>query len=249
MKFNCLIVDDERTAREKLIRYVKEDPRFEIIGQAPNGKEAITLIEKHQPQLVLLDVQMPGLSGFDVIRLVKTMPLAVVFTTAFDQYAVRAFEVAAVDYLLKPISAELLQLCLDKVATRLETEDKLSNINLLKHLPHTRHLNRIPVRKSNSVIMLDTKDILFFRSEHRLVMVYDSKGNQHWTNESLNHLLERLDPEHFIRVHRNAILNLNSQFELRSWNSGRLKISFSNELEITVSRDFTQEVKQKLSLS
>ena len=247
-KYTCLIVDDERTAREKLTRYVSQDSRFSILAQAKNGSEAVTLIEQHQPDLVLLDIQMPGLSGFDVIRLIKTMPRAIVFTTAFDQYAVKAFEVSALDYLLKPISNDRLQQSLDKVVTQLEVENRLCQLDLLQQLPTIRYSKKLPVRKKDTVLLLDVNQILFFRSEHRLVMVYDKQGQQYWTNDSLILLLEKLDPECFMRIHRNSILSLKSSFELKSWNSGRLKVLLPHELELVVSREYTQELKTKLGL-
>lgn len=244
--FTCLIVDDERTARAKIQRYIGQDPRFEVINQASNGQQAIEFIETLHPDLVFLDVQMPGLSGFDVLRLLKNTSPAIVFTTAFEQYAISAFDVSALDYLLKPITATRFQQCLDKVTLQLEKEIKLKNHQLLDSVAPINQAIRLPVRKANSIIFLNLEDILFIRSEERLVRVYDKEGTPYWTNETLNQLEKRLNKSHFLRIHRNSLLNTNSKFELKKWDSGRLKIIFKQDLELVVSREYTAKVKETL---
>jgi two-component system LytT family response regulator len=243
-----LIVDDEAPAREKLKRYIAEFQNFKVVGEAKNGQEALDCICLLNPQIILLDIQMPGMSGFDVLRLMKVQNAAVIFTTAFDNYAIKAFEVSAVDYLLKPISFTRLDQALVKASKHLKQnwQEKINHV--LMNIESESFIQRLPVRQGQRIHILHTKDIGFIRSEHRLINIYDHSGQRYWTNESLMQLEKRLDPLHFFRIHRNSIVNLASKFEIENFNSGRLKLYFDFKQEGVVSREYTSAFKERLGL-
>jgi len=241
---NVLIIDDEMPARQKLQNFVESDQRFKVIGQAKNGKEALNKITELQPDLLLLDIQMPGMTGFDVLRLMDKSSPAIIFTTAYDEYAVQAFEVSAVDYLLKPISEQRLQQALNKVTkhTSVNWDDKVNNV--LNQLQHKRYIKTLAVRHLQRVSLLKLEDICFIISEHRLINVYNNENQRYWTNENLTQLESRLDPELFMRIHRNAIINLAANFEIQTWDSGRLKLHFKDKQTLIVSREYAKKLKR-----
>ncbi len=243
-----LIVDDEAPAREKLKRYIAELDLFKVVGEAKNGQEALDHIHLLDPQIILLDIQMPGMSGFDVLRLMNVQNAAVIFTTAFDNYAIKAFEVSAIDYLLKPISFTRLEQALVKASKHLKHnwQDKINHV--LMNLASENFIQRLPVRQGQRIQMINTKDICLIRSEHRLINIYTHSGQKYWTNESLMQLEKRLEPQHFFRIHRNSIVNLSSKFEIENFNSGRLKLHFDCKVEGLVSREYSSAFKERLGL-
>jgi len=242
-----LIIDDEMPARQKLQIFVENDPRFTVIGQAKNGQEALDQIAALKPDLLLLDIQMPGMTGFDVLRLMDKSSPAIIFTTAYDKYAVQAFEVSAIDYLLKPISKQRLQQALEKV-TSLPTPNWDKRITqVLTELEHKEYIKTLPVRHLQRVSLLKVEEISFIISEHRLINVYNNNNQRFWTNESLTQLESRLNPEQFIRIHRNAIINLNAVFEIQTWDSGRLKLHFTDDRELIVSREYAKKLRVHLN--
>jgi DNA-binding LytR/AlgR family response regulator len=243
-----LIVDDEAPARVKLQQYVERDKRFCVVGQAKNGQEALNKISELQPQLVLLDIQMPGMTGFDVLRLIETASPAIIFTTAYDEYAVQAFEVSAIDYLLKPITEQRLQQALNKVISLVPSnwDEKIDNV--LNNIANKEYAKRLAVRHFKRINILNTEDIAYIVSEHRLINIYNHHNERFWTNENLSQLEARLDPNHFMRIHRGAIINLSAQFEIETWDSGRLKLHFKTGNELVVSRDNVSRLRSYLDI-
>ncbi|MBW2192099.1 MAG: response regulator transcription factor [Deltaproteobacteria bacterium] len=218
MKITTLIIDDERAARNNLRRGLEDNPLIELAGEAEDGPSAVALIEEKNPQLILLDIQMPAMDGFDVLRaLAPECPPAVIFVTAYDEYAIEAFEVSAVDYLLKPFSEERLREAIDKVATRIEGPWSTTIQGLLRSLPNTEYVRQLPVHAQKRIILLDVDSISHIVSEQRVIYIYDQEGNGYWTNETLDQLQKRLDPEQFFRIHRSSLINLKSQFEIEPW--------------------------------
>jgi len=218
VKITTLIIDDERAARNNLRRGLEDNPLIELAGEAEDGPSAVALIEEKNPQLILLDIQMPAMDGFDVLRaLAPECPPAVIFVTAYDEYAIEAFEVSAVDYLLKPFSEERLREAIDKVATRIEGPWSTTIQGLLRSLPNTEYVRQLPVHAQKRIILLDVDSISHIVSEQRVIYIYDQEGNGYWTNETLDQLQKRLDPEQFFRIHRSSLINLKSQFEIEPW--------------------------------
>ena len=247
-KITVMIVDDEAPAREKLRRYVGLNPRFNVIAEAVNGQEALNKISRLNPQLLLLDIQMPGRTGFDVLRLMDSRSLAIIFTTAYDEYAVQAFEVSAVDYLLKPINEERLQQALHKVSLLMQHnwDEKITSV--LQHLKQKNYINRLAVRQRQRTKIINVQEISFIRAEHRLVNIHTADGGNYWTNENLSQLECRLNPQHFMRIHRSTIINLTANFEIESWHSGRLKLHFYHDNSVVVSRDHVMKLRELLGL-
>jgi|TARA_Y100000310_G_scaffold35292_1_gene33365 DNA-binding LytR/AlgR family response regulator len=236
-----LVVDDEAPARRQLIRYLSSDDRFQVVGQAADGPDAVLQIQELKPDLLLLDIQMPAMSGFDVLRIVEPPYPAVIFATAYDQYAVQAFEVSAVDYLLKPISESRLKIALDRAVEGQGGDVK----NLLDRLQQPGYITRLAVRHLKRVKLLQVEDIAYINSQHRVVHVFDKQQNRYWTNETLDQLMRRLDPEFFFRIHRSSVINLSADFELEPWDDGRLKVHFPG-VTLTVARDPATRLRKRL---
>jgi two-component system LytT family response regulator len=240
-----LVVDDERPARERLKRLLAKDPRIELLGEAADGETAIEQIETLQPELVFLDIQMPGMTGFDVLRLVQQtdLPPKVIFVTAHDEYAVKAFELAATDYLLKPYSEERLAQAIDRVIEQPPQDSEI----ILEQLQTDSYVARLPVRFMNRIRLLDVSRIAYITSEHRVNQVYTTDGERHWTPEALDQLARRLDPSQFFRIHRSSLINLSAEFEIEPWEDGRLKIRFESGALLTAARGPAQELRERFS--
>jgi two-component system response regulator AlgR len=203
MSLRVLIVDDEGPARERLRSMLIEAGTFEVAGEAANGEQALDLVDRLQPDIVLLDVRMPGIDGLEVARHLATLPEppAVIFTTAFDEYALQAFESEVVAYLLKPIRAEKLQAALAKAA-RL-TRPQLQQIANAAREPNRR--THIGVRGRDGLKLIPLDDVLCFQADQKYTTVKHAKGED-LIEDSLKTLEEEFAPG-FLRVHRNALVN------------------------------------------
>jgi len=247
VKITTLIIDDERAARNNLRRGLEDNPLIELAGEAEDGPSAVALIEEKNPQLILLDIQMPAMDGVDVLRaLAPECPPAVIFVTAYDEYAIEAFEVSAVDYLLKPFSEERLREAIDKVATRIEGPWSATIQGLLRSLPNTEYVRQLPVHAQKRIILLDVDSISHIVSEQRVIYIYDQEGNGYWTNETLDQLQKRLDPEQFFRIHRSSLINLKSQFEIEPWEDGRLRLHLRGGTTLTASRERAKLLRKRV---
>ncbi|HEX7828982.1 MAG TPA: LytTR family DNA-binding domain-containing protein [Thermoanaerobaculia bacterium] len=208
-----LIVDDEYLARERMKELAAEHARVTIIGEATTGAEAVQAIESMQPDVVLLDIAMPAMDGFEVLSCVETSPLPlVIFTTAFDQHAVRAFDVAAVDYLLKPIDrarfAEALQRAEAQLTTRQPAEQKL------RQFLESKPANRIVVRQGDRIVFVKPQEIDAVEAVGNYVRIHRS-GERFLIRQTLSSLEERLAPHGFARIQRSVLVNVERVSELR----------------------------------
>jgi two-component system LytT family response regulator len=239
-----LIVDDEAPARARLVRALGADPRIRIIGEAVDGADAIEKIEALRPQLVFLDIQMPEVSGSDVARQIDVEPRpAIVFVTAYDEHAVKAFELAAIDYLLKPWSTQRLQ----EAVTRAVARDAASGAQPPPSAS-SAWVTRLPVRFLKRVRLVDVGDITHLISEHRVIRVYTRSGDSYWTPETLDALQARLDPATFFRTHRSSIVNLDAGLEIEPWEDGRLRVHLPHDAVVVVARDPARELRTRLGL-
>ena len=250
MKF--IIVDDEPPARERMRHLMTAFDEFEYVGEAENGLDAVNLIEASRPDLVFLDIEMPGLDGFDVIRQLSpsSVPI-VIFVTAFDQYAIKAFEVEALDYLVKPVSPERLETALQRVLKmkRKPIEEHIDSINRIA-VGQKRPLARIPVRKGHGITLLNFGDICFFHFEDRIVFVQTARKRYPTHFESLKELEARLLQQDFLRINRNCLVNLNQISEIIPYGRSLLKIVMNEcpEIALDVSREQAKKLKTMLSL-
>jgi two-component system LytT family response regulator/two-component system response regulator LytT len=255
MTIRALVVDDERLARDELCYLLESIPEIEVIGQASNGYEAITATEELRPELMFLDIQMPGLDGFQVVRQLMSrggvMP-RVIFVTAFDQYAIRAFEVNAVDYLLKPVEKARLSEAIARSRRQISESQPLMNQieRILGALERGSPLKRVAVKVNEHYMLVDSKDIVYATVEDGIVSIATDKYTGTSNLRTLDELMSSLDPAIFWRVHRSFIVNLQRIKEVIPWFNRTilLKMSDSEETEIPVSRSHTRRLKEYLKL-
>src|SRR5437867_955338 len=245
-----LIVDDEPLARLRLRRLLGDVGGVEVVGEAGSATEARPLVAAAKPELLLLDIQMPGEDGFALLRSLDPRP-AVVFVTAFDQYAVRAFEENAVDYLLKPFRRERLEEAIERARQDLAKPQALTERleGLLATLGRGagETLDRLTVRLGQKQLILTAADVLWFGPEDKLVFAATTSA-RHYVNFTLDQLERRLDPRRFARIHRGAIANLDHAAALRPAFAGtyRLQLDDAARTEVPVSRNRARALRGRL---
>jgi len=246
----AVIVDDEPLARLRARRLLEEAGGVTVVGEADSAAAARRVVAETEPDLLLLDIQMPGEDGFALLRSLERRP-AVIFVTAFDHYAVRAFEENAVDYLLKPYRRERLAESLDRARRDLSRPEDLPArleklLGSLAH-PASPHLERLTVRLGNRQLIVKTDEVLWFGAEDKLVFAA-TEGDRHYVNFTLDQLEQRLDPRRFLRVHRSAIANLDWAAALRAGFAGtyRLQLKDAARTEVPVSRMRARVLRERL---
>lgn len=252
MSIRTIIVDDVDLARER-IKILLDDDEIEIVGEAANGREAIEAVRALEPDLVFLDVQMPKIGGFDVIETigVKQMPV-VIFVTAYDEFALRAFEINAVDYLLKPFDEERLKKAVARAKREILRQEPAAEIEerlrrLLKEVkPEPKYLKRIPVKSSRGTTLVLTEEIDWINSAGHYLEIHAGRET-HLIRERLSQIEQKLDPETFIRVHRSIIVNLDRIKSLHPLFNGDHLIILQNGQELNLSRTYHEKLMQLLS--
>jgi len=257
MKITALIVDDEQPARDELAFLLKGFPDVEVVGQGKNGVEAVSMVREVDPHLVFLDVQMPGVDGFGVIKRLlekKTRMPFFIFATAYDQYAVQAFEVNAIDYLLKPIAKPRLEKALERVRRRLETSDAASQkldrlVQMVEQRPAAQK-GKLVVKSSNRLFLVNSEDVIYASIEDGVISIVarDLEGQSNF--RTVEELQSNLDPQIFWRVHRSYLVNINHIKEIVPWfkSSYQLKMQDRKQTEIPVSRAQTRKLRELLNL-
>jgi DNA-binding LytR/AlgR family response regulator len=243
-----LIIDDEPLARESLTRMLAAYSDVEIAGEAANGLDAVESILRLEPDAVFLDIEMPGLDGFEVLSAVAKPP-AVVFATAYDEYAIRAFEANAVDYLLKPIQPERVSKCVDRLREALGHDSPLSGETLRKLLAELRPAGprRIAVRQANRIVLVAPKEIVHVSAEDKLVFVHTAKG-KFLVEKTVTEMEECLEQIGFFRISRADIVNMDCVRELMPWFSGAWRVKLTTGEELDVSRERAKGLKKLLGL-
>src|SRR5271156_38879 len=249
---SALLVDDEQLARDELAFLLKEFPEVEVLATAKNGLEAIQLIENLEPDVVFLDVQMPGLDGFGVIQKLreKNVPLPhFILATAYDQYALEAFRWEALDYLLKPIEKERLALAVERAAKVVAEKAKPTLAELSGPKP-TLQRTKLLVRSSNRHFIVDAQDVVYATIEDGLITVVASSVEGESNYRTIEELQSNLDPETFWRVHRSFLVNINRIKEVIPWfkSSFQLRMDDKKQTEIPVSRVQTKRLRALLKL-
>lgn len=254
MKIRTLIVDDEPLARERLAGLLKGDGRIELIGQCADGREAVEVIDREKPALVFLDVQMPELDGFGVLRELKGDPRpVVVFVTAHDKFALKAFEVHAVDYLLKPFDRERFKVALERAVERIQggrgeapggLDEKLAA--LLQTLrPEPRAADRIAVKVDGRVLLLRPDDIDWVEAADNYAVLH-AGADTHTMRETLTALEDRLPAEKFLRISRSAIVNIEKIKELQPMFHGEYVVILRTGAKVTLSRGYRDKLQHLL---
>jgi DNA-binding LytR/AlgR family response regulator len=249
----ALVVDDEPLARARLQRMLVAQGDVQVVGEAGSVAEAAPLVDSLTPDLVFLDVQMPGEDGFALLTRIRHRP-AIVFVTAFDHYAVRAFEANAVDYLMKPFRAERLAAAVQRARLVLARPEELARQlqQLLASMGSARPdrpetLERLTVRLGQKQLILKVEEVLWFGAEDKLVFAATA-SDRHYVNFTLDELEKRLEPTRFVRVHRSAIANLDHAAALRPGFAGtwRLQLDDGARTEVPVSRSRARQLKERL---
>ncbi|MFY0607941.1 MAG: response regulator transcription factor [Cyclobacteriaceae bacterium] len=235
-----LIIDDERLARKELISLLEPHKKIEIVGEATDADDAFEKINQLQPDLIFLDIQMPGKSGFDLLEMLETVP-KVIFTTAYDEFALKAFEVNALDYLLKPIEADRLEEAIAKVS-EVPVEDKPQSVK--KSLTKD---DQVFVKDGDKCWFVKLENVRLFESDGNYIKVY-FEGNKPMIHKSLNALDEKLDDRTFFRASRKHIINLGWVEKIDTWFNGGLLVQLKGGDKIEVSRRQAARFKEKMSL-
>ena len=263
MSLTALIIDDEPLARQELQYLLERAGGVEVLAQGTNGIEAVELIRTHKPDLVFLDVQMPGLDGFGVLKklLDRKVPMPqVVFATAFNQYAVRAFEVNAVDYLLKPFDRKRVMQTIEKAqARRVAPAESASDAKLdaLLRLVEEQtqaapkaNSGKVIVRAQSRLLLVDQREICFASIEDGTISVVTRTVEGHSNCRTLEELMDQLDPETFWRAHRSYVVNIQHIREVVPWfkSSYQLRMDDAQKTEIPVSRSQTKRLRELFNL-
>lgn len=243
MSIGTLVVDDEPIARHAIVRLLRDDPDIEVLGECGDGVSAVAAIRSRSPDLVFLDIQMPGITGLDVVATIgaERMP-ATVFVTAYEQYAVRAFETNAVDYLVKPFSRERFAGTLQRAKVRLSAASGAglqASARILQALDALRqrdgYLDRIPVRVDEHVVLVAVDDIVWIRASGNTMQIHLA-DKVHELRETMATLINRLDPRHFARVHRSAIINVRRVKAIHPWFNGHHVVTMDTGQQLRMSR-------------
>lgn len=262
-----MIVDDEPLARGTIRLLLKTDAEIEIVAEAGSGSEAVELIAEHAPDLLFLDIQMPGMNGFDVLEKIDTASIpAIIFVTAFDQYALRAFEVHALDYLLKPFDDARFEKALRQAKAQIEQRE----INLLsqklfallednegkRNGPPTRaaaaqdrspYLTRLMIKSASRIFFLKVEEIDWIGAEDYYVKLHVGRKS-HLLRETMNEMEAKLDPEKFLRIHRSSIVNLDRVKEMHAHFNGDYVVILHDGTELKLSRSRREQLQSLLKI-
>ncbi|HUD55624.1 MAG TPA: LytTR family DNA-binding domain-containing protein [Terracidiphilus sp.] len=245
---SAILADDEVLARQKLRQLLRDEQDIEIVGECASASETIQLVSATNPELLFLDIRMPDMDGFDVlgalaVRQDLAMP-QVVFTTAYDQYAVRAFEIHAIDYLLKPFTSERLHSAVQRVRERIEGHPQGSNDEPAQ-ATGTAYTTRIVFKSRGRILFLPVGDIRWISAEENYVRIC-AGTESHLLRETMARLEKRLDPQMFLRVHRSSIVNLQFLKEVRSEADGESTVVLTSGEKIPMSRSYRSRIQNWL---
>ena len=250
-KLRAIIVDDEPPARNKIRELIKSEPDVEIVDECTNGREAVQSITSKSPDLVFLDIQMPELDGFGVIEAIgpEQFP-AVIFVTAYDQYAVQAFEVHAIDYLLKPFDRQRFQTALNRVKEHLRSnrhDDLNQQLNsLLRQLKGPKkQAERFVVKSGGRVFFLKNDEIYWIEAAGNYVRLHVGTET-HLLRETMSAIQKKLDPALFIRIHRSTFVNIEKIKELQPWFHGEYVVIMRDGTQLTMSRSYRSNLPDLL---
>jgi len=251
MTIRAVVVDDEPLARRGLLRFLKNDPEVEVVDESGDGESAVATILSTKPDLVFLDVQMPELDGLGVVRTVgiSRMPVTI-FVTAYDRYALRAFEVSAIDYLLKPVAQERFTEALTRAKRRIVEKsqcDLNQNIKaMLERLRGNEYVEHLCVQHNDRIVLVRTKEIDWIEANGNYARLHVGVRT-HEIRETLNTLERKLDPREFLRIHRSTIVNVRAIKEMHPWFHGYHLVLLQNGQELRMSR-YQNKVAQQLGL-
>jgi two-component system, LytTR family, response regulator len=248
-KIKVLVIDDEALARELVKKYLDGIPDVEVLGECENGFEALKMIQDVQPDLLFLDIQMPKIDGFELLEVLDPKP-EIIFTTAFDQYAIRAFEMNAVDYLLKPFSRKRFIQALDKAKERIGMESLSTGTpSLLSRLQNhlddgPKTLERVITRLGSKITVIPVEKIWYIEAADDYVMIHSEQGN-HLKEKTMKYFGEHLPADRFIRIHRSYIVNISSIKSLELYSKDAYLAILHNGDKLKVSAEGYKRLREK----
>lgn len=244
-KISCLIIDDEALARSLIVSYLKENEKFQVAGEGRDGFEGLKLIQEIKPDLVFVDVQMPKVSGLEMLELIEDPPI-VVFTTAYQEHAVRAFDLNAIDYLLKPFSKERFLQSLDKAERLLHNRiENRKQVKALAALPPEQPLQRVVVRTVHSIKVIPVEQIRYLEAQDDYVMVHCKEG-KFLKQQTMKYFEEALDVGMFIRIHRSFMVNIHEVLKIEPMDKSSYVMLLKDNIRLPISRSGYSLLKQVL---
>ncbi len=252
MKLRCIVIDDEYLARQRLLNLLGNFDFIEVVGECKNGKEALEKVYVKEPDLIFLDIQMPGMDGFAVLDKLQKKPF-VIFTTAFDKYALNAFEINAIDYLLKPFDEERLAIAIERILDRkkskkaLQFEEKIKNLMVSIEDGTSTLLKQISIKNKGKVSVVNVEDVIYFKSDGNYVHIISENDGGHLFRSTISSLNEQLDKSHFLRIHRALIVNKIYIKKCTYINNNVYKFTLKNGIDLTSSRSFSKQILAYLS--
>jgi two-component system LytT family response regulator len=245
-KLKVLIIEDEELARNLLKSYLKNHPDIEVIGECENGFEGVQKINELKPDLVFLDIQMPKITGFEMLELLEYKP-EIIFTTAYDQYALKAFDFNAVDYLLKPFSKDRLLAAVAKVVERLgNNESATEKFDTLGEQAIAGYLDRVVVKDRHKINIIPTENIRYIESLDDYVMIYTKEG-RHMKQKTMKYFETNLDPKNFIRIHRSYIVHVEFIAEIQQYEKESYVVILKDKTKLKVSKTGYKNIKDVLN--
>jgi two-component system LytT family response regulator len=249
VNYRILIVDDEPIARRGVRRLLEREKDVEIIGEASNGRMAVEAIERDRPDVVFLDIQMPEMTGIEVVQSLDKLP-AIVFLTAYDEYAVRAFDVSAIDYVLKPIDPDRFATAMQRVRERRQEkgsdlEQRLGEI-IAAIRPPAKYLERIAAKSSGKITFIAVEELVRAEAEENYIRLYTARG-EFLIRETLSNLEAQLDPTRFVRIRRSAIVRIEAIREMQPILNGSYQLVLSDGTRVASSRRFRDQLERLFS--
>ena len=247
-KVRVIIIDDELPARTLILAYLDKHDNIEVIGQGANGFEGIKLIQELKPDIVFLDIQMPKISGIEMLEVIENPP-AIIFTTAYDQYALKAFELNAIDYLLKPFSEERFNQALKKAIQEKNTisQEQVAKVSEDTHQLKKEVLNRIVVKKGSELNVIPISKVIYIESDDDYVFIHTEDG-KYIKSATMKYYQERLDQHQFVRIHRSYILNVSKIKKIEQYEKESYLAIVSETSKLKVSKSGYKLLKQVLNL-
>lgn len=245
-KIKAIIIEDEELGRLLIKNYLKDQNDIEIIAECENGFEGIKAIQEMKPQLVFLDIQMPKLNGFEMLEILDEKP-EIIFTTAYNQYAIQAFELNAIDYLLKPFSKERLQEALQKAIKRIQkNEPSNESIQQLIQHPMDEIIERVVVKSNTKISVIPVEKIKYIEAQDDYVMIYSLEG-KHLKQSTMKYFEQHLDPKQFMRVHRSYIIRFDQVVQLEPYGKDSYIAKLKDGQTVPISKSGFKNLKEKLN--
>ena len=245
-KLRTIIVEDEELARNLMKSFLAENERIEIIAECENGFEGVKMINELKPDLVFLDIQMPKITGFELLELLEHKP-QIIFATAYDQYALKAFEFNAADYLLKPYSRDRLNEAVEKVLERVSKEGPESDVaGKVSDFPKEEFLERVVVKDRHKIHIIPVDQIRYIESMDDYVMIYTNEG-RHMKQKTMKYFESALNPKNFTRIHRSYIVKLEEINEIQQYEKESYIVILHDKTKLKVSKTGYKNLKEVLS--